>query len=81
MLGMLLKLILLVVIILVGLQIFSPETAQKAVDQISETTGVEKSTLEKNLDKATQFTLDSADKVAQAAKEKIEQAQEELDKK
>ncbi|MCK5295198.1 MAG: hypothetical protein KAJ49_11125 [Arcobacteraceae bacterium] len=79
MIGTLIKLAVLAIIIFVGLNIFNPEMADNAVNKISETTGIDKNTINNNLEKATNMALDGAEKLNDAAKEKIEEAKDKMD--
>jgi len=81
MIGTIIKLLLFVIVVLVGLKIFMPEMADKAVDTISKTTGVDKSVLEENLNKATDMTIDGAQKLAETTQEKLSEAKEKLENK
>jgi Sec-independent protein translocase protein TatA len=80
MIGTIVKLAILAIVILIGLKIFSPETADKAVNQISESTGISKDTINQKLDDATAKTIDGAKQAADAAKAKLNEVQEDLSK-
>jgi len=78
MIGTIIKLVILAVAILVGLKIFAPNTADKVLDQISQTTGVEKNILDDSLNKATDITKDSANKLLNKAQDGLETAKDKI---
>lgn len=71
MISTIVKIAILAAVILIGLKIFSPETADKAVNKISDVTGVEKSTINDNLNKATTMTVQGAEKLKETTKESL----------
>jgi len=71
MIGSIVKLGLLVVVILIALNIFAPEQADKLLSTFSEKTDIDKSSLKDNLDKATEFTKDTVKEASQTVKENI----------
>jgi len=78
MFGFIIKVVILVVVVLIGLNIFMPEVATKAVDKISESTGIDKDKLNDNLNKATTVVIDKADEMTDLAKDKIDEAKENM---
>lgn len=72
MLGYIIKFGFLVIMIMVVLNIFAPEQADKLLSTFSESTDIKEDTLKSNLDKATQFTKDTVAEVTQTIKEKLE---------
>ena len=72
MLGYIIKLGFLVIMIMVALNIFAPEQADKLLSTFSESTDIKEDTLKSNLDKATQFTKDTVKEVSDTVKEKLE---------
>ena len=72
MLGYIIKLGFLVIMIMVALNMFAPEQADKLLATFSETTDIKEDTLKSNLDKATQFTKDTVKEVSDTVKEKLE---------
>jgi len=78
MIGTIIKLIIIVVAILVGLKIFAPETADKVLDKISQTTGIEKNILDDSLNKATDITKDGANKLLDKAQDGLETAKDKI---
>ncbi len=78
MIGTILKLTIFIVIVLVGLKIFMPEMADKAVNQISETTGVEKSIINDNLNKVTNIAIDKTNQLADDAKDKLKETKDRI---
>lgn len=73
MLGYIIKLGFLAVVIMVALNIFAPEQAQKVLSTVSESTHIEENTLKENLDKATKFTQDTVDEVSEKVKKNLGQ--------
>ncbi|MCK5293538.1 MAG: hypothetical protein KAJ49_02720 [Arcobacteraceae bacterium] len=59
--------------IFIGLNIFMPEKANDLTEIISDKTGIEKSTIEKKLDSATDIVIENSQKAVDLAKEKIEE--------
>lgn len=79
MIGTLVKLLVLVVVILVGLKVFAPDMYESTTDKISETTGVEKSFIDKNIDKAKDMAIEGADKLTDSAKDAIEEVKDKVE--
>ena len=79
MIGTIVKLLVLVVVILVALKIFAPEMYDSTTDKISQTTGVEKSFIDKNIDKAKDMAIDGAEKLTDSAKDAIEDVKDKVD--
>lgn len=73
MLGTLIKLAVVAAIVLIALNIFAPNQADKVLDSVSESTSIDKDKLKEKLDKATEFTKDTV-------KEATGSVQKELDK-
>ena len=72
------KLSILAVVILIGLKIFAPQVADQIIDKISQTTGIEKDTLDDNLNKATNLTKDSANMLIDRAQDGLSTAQDRI---
>lgn len=72
MLGYIIKFGFLVIMIMVALNIFAPEQADKLLATFSKSTDIKEDTLKANLDKATQFTKDTVEEVSQTVKKKLE---------
>ena len=72
MLGYILKLLFLVIVTMVGLNIFMPERANEILSKLSESTSIEEKMLKENLDKVSQFTKDTLDEVSQEVQKKLE---------
>lgn len=72
MLGYIIKFGFLVIVIMVALNIFAPEQADKLLSTFSESTNIKEDTLKANLDKATKFTQDTLSEVSQTVKDKLE---------
>ncbi len=81
MISMIVKIAFLAIVILVGLKIFMPDVANDAVNKISTQTGIDKSIINDNLNKATSMAIDGADKLTDIAKEQIDTAKDKLDNK
>ena len=71
MLGYIIKFGFLILVIMVSLNIFSPENADKVLSTFSEYSEINKDTLKTNLDKATLFTKDTIAEVSQTVNEKL----------
>ena len=72
MLGYVIKLIILVVVVMIGLNIFVPKRADEILATVSQTTNIEQSTLKNSLNKVTQFTQDTVSEVTQTVKKSLE---------
>jgi len=72
MLGFILKIAFLVVVVMVALNIFAPEQADKVVSVFSEKTQIEESTLKDSLDKVSNFTKDTVNEVSQTVQKNLE---------
>ncbi len=72
MIGTIIKLAVLAVIILVALQIFAPDQADKVLTTVSEKTGMDKDNLSEKLNEATEFTKDTINEASQTVKDKID---------
>jgi hypothetical protein len=71
MIGTIVKLLVLVAVVLIALNIFAPQEADKALSTISETTKIDKSSLKENLDKASEFTKDKVNEATEAVQDKL----------
>lgn len=71
MIGGLLKLGVIVVFILILLNIFAPQQADKILSVFSEKTAMDKDGLKEKLDKATEFTKDTVKEASETVKENI----------
>jgi hypothetical protein len=78
MFSFIIKLVVLVVVVFIGLNIFMPEVASNAIDKISQTTGIDKDKINDNLNKATTIVIDKADEMTDLAKDKIDEAKENI---
>jgi len=63
MIGGIIKLALFVVVIMVALNIFAPQQADKLLGTFSESTNIDKDKLKSGLDSATEFTKDTVNEV------------------
>jgi hypothetical protein len=63
MLGMIIKLGVFVAVIMIALNIFAPQQADKLLGSFSESTNMDKDSLKNSLDKATEFTKDTISEV------------------
>jgi len=71
MFGYIIKLGFLVIIVMVALNIFAPEQADKILSTFSESTSIEKDTLENSLESMTKFTQDTVKEVSEKVKENL----------
>ena len=78
MISTILKITIFSVITLVVLKVFIPNTASKVISTISETTGIEKRTINENLDKIINLITDSADSLKEITTEAIEVANDKI---
>ncbi len=74
MISPLIKLALLAIIVLVGINFFSPDKASEITSVISETTGIKKNNIDKKLNSTTEFVKESSKAVVDIAKKKIEES-------
>ena len=74
MIGFIVKIVIVVVVVLVGLNIFMPEKAMEAIEVISDTTGISEETITQNIDKATDIAIDGADMAKEKAQELKDEA-------
>jgi len=72
MLGFIIKICFLVIVVMVGLNIFAPEQADKVVSLFSEKTQIEESTLKDSLDTVTNFTKDTVNEVSQTVQKSLD---------
>lgn len=72
MIGGLLKLGVMVVFVLILLNIFAPQQADKILSVFSEKTALDKDGLKEKLDKATEFTKDTAKEATQTVQKSLE---------
>lgn len=72
MFGYIIKLVILVVVIMIGLNIFAPERAKEIISQVSETTSIKEDTLKNSLDKATEFTQDTVGEISDTVKKNLD---------
>jgi len=73
MLGYIIKFSFLVVAIMVMLNIFAPEQANKVLSTFSKSVDIEENVLKENLDSMTKFTQDTIDEVTQKVKKNLGQ--------
>ena len=71
MLGYIIKLGFLVIIVMVTLNIFAPEQADKFLSTFSESTSIEKSILSDSLESMTKFTQDTVVEVSQKVQKNL----------
>ena len=71
MIGTIIKLAILAVVVLVALNIFAPNQADKILSSVSEKTGMDKDTLSDKLDSATEFTKDTINEASSTVKDKV----------
>ena len=62
------------VAVLIAFKVFMPSIADEAVGKISESTGIEKSTLDKQLKKASNLAKDKAEELKDQAIDKAKEA-------
>ncbi len=72
MIGTIIKLAILAVVILVALNIFAPQQADKILGTVSEKTGIDKDDLSDKLNSATEFTKDTIDEASQTVQDKVD---------
>lgn len=72
MLGTIIKLAVLAAIILIALNIFAPNQADKVLDSVSESTNLDKSALQDKLNKATEFTKDTIKEASETVKDNMD---------
>jgi len=82
MLRLFLKIIVLLVLVLIGLKVFAPDVADKVIDKVSQSTGIEKEVINnnKNLDNATDITKEGINKALDKAKDSLEVIKDKIDK-
>ena len=68
MIGTIIKLAILIVVVLVGLKLFAPKVYEDTTSKISQETGIDKSTIDSNINKATHIAIESADKITDESK-------------
>jgi hypothetical protein len=73
MLGYIIKLVFLVIVTMIGLNIFVPERADAILSSFSNVTEIEEKTLKENLDRVTKFTQDTIAEVSQKIKKNFEE--------
>ena len=73
MIGFILKVSFLVLTIMVVLNIFAPQRADKILLKVSETIDVEEDTLKTNLDKVSSFTKETVETVSEGVKNTFEE--------
>lgn len=72
MLGYIIKLVFLIIVTMIGLNIFMPERADEILSSFSEVTQIEEKTLKNGLDKVTGFTKDTLEEVSQKVTKDLE---------
>jgi len=72
MLGYIIKLVFLIIVTMIGLNIFMPERADEILSSFSEVTQIEEKTLKNGLDKVTGFTQDTLEEVSQKVTKDLE---------
>jgi predicted PurR-regulated permease PerM len=72
MLGYIIKLVFIVIVVMIGLNIYSPQRVDQIISTVSETTQIEESTLKNGLDKATLFTQDTANEISETVKKNLD---------
>ena len=73
MFGFILKIGFIGIVIMVALNVFAPNQANKILTVVSEKTQIEENTLKDNLNKATEFTKDTVSEVSQTIQKKLEE--------
>lgn len=73
MLGYIIKFCFLVIVVMVTLNIFAPEQADKVLSTFSKSTDIEETMLKENLDNVTKFTQDTLSEVTEKVKKNLGQ--------
>ena len=71
MIGLIVKLAIVAVVILVALNIFAPNQADKILSTVSDKTGMDKGSLSDKLNNATEFTKDTVKEASETIKDKV----------
>ncbi|MEA2016934.1 MAG: hypothetical protein U9N59_00680 [Campylobacterota bacterium] len=71
MIGTIVKLAILAVVILVALNIFAPNQADKILSSVSDKTGMDKGDLSDKLNNATEFTKDTIKEASDTVQDKV----------
>lgn len=71
---MLIKMAIVGAIFLIAVNLMNPDKADEFTSNISETTGIDKSSIDKKLNSATEFVKESSEAVVDIAKQKMEEA-------
>jgi len=72
MLGYVIKLIVLIVVVMIGLNIYAPQRVDDILGKVSNATNIEQNTLQNNLDSATKFIQDTVSEVTDTVKKNLE---------
>lgn len=72
MLGYIIRLVVLIVVVMIGINFFMPERADEIIASFSEVTNMEETKIKEGLDKATNFTEDTFSEVSDMVKKKLD---------
>ena len=72
MLGYIIRLVFLIIVVMIGINIFMPERANEIISSFSTATNMEETKLKEGLDKATDFTQDTLSEVSEIVKKKFD---------
>jgi len=71
MLGYIIRLALIVIVVMIGLNIFAPKRVDEILSTVSKTTNIKEETLKNSLDKATKFTQDTVSEISEKVKKNL----------
>jgi len=71
-LGYIIRLVFLIIVVMIGINIFMPERANEIISSFSAATNMEETKLKEGLDKATDFTQDTLSEVSEIVKKKFD---------
>jgi len=72
MLGYVIRLVVLIVVVMIGINFFMPERASEIISSFSEATNMEEEKITEGLNKATNFTEDTLSEVSEMVKKKLD---------
>lgn len=73
MISMLIKMAIVGIIFMIAVNLMNPDKASDFTSKISDTTGIDKDSIDKKLNNATEFVKESSEAVIDIAKKKIEE--------
>ena len=71
MLGYIIRLVFLIIVVMIGINIFMPERANEIISSFSTATNMEETKIKEGLDKVTNFTQDTFSEVLEMVKKKF----------